>query len=182
MSTLAWHGSCPLVERCQSLGTFFAHLVYSANPFVPDARSETEEAIKPRRPLFVPWNGGRLASPRSSARSLALPLLGRFALRIFAPPSLVHVPTLAAGISKSDNEGGEDEETRVGRIFVAALFSRRDRQPRISGEYISVALRTSCSKKSGSLQSFQSCGYFGETPSFVSRVGDDGVHASQLHN
>ena len=48
---------------------FFAHLVYSANPFVPDARSETEEAIKPRRPLFVPWNGGRLASPHSSARS-----------------------------------------------------------------------------------------------------------------
>ena len=79
----------------------------------------------------------RLASPRP----LALPL-GRFALRIFAPPSLVHVPTLAAGISKSDNEGGEDEETRVGRIFVAALFSRRDRQPRISGEYISVAPRT----------------------------------------
>ena len=158
---------------------FFAHLVYSANPFVPDARSETEEAIKPRRPLFVPWNGGRLASPRP----LALPLLGRFALRIFAPPSLVHVPTLAAGILKSDNEGGEDGKTRVGRIFVAALFPRRDRQPRISGEYISVAPRTSCSKKSGSLQSFQSCGYLGETPSFVSRVGDDdGVHALQLHN
>ena len=68
-TTLAWHGSCPLVERCQSLGTFFAHLVYSANPFVPDARSETEEAIKPRRPLFVPSNGGRLASPHPLCRS-----------------------------------------------------------------------------------------------------------------
>ena len=49
---------------------FFAHLVYSANPFVPDARSETEEAIKPRRPLFVPWNGGSLLLVPSLCRSV----------------------------------------------------------------------------------------------------------------
>ena len=55
---------------------------------------------------------------------VALPLLGRFALRIFAPPSLVHVPTLAAGISRSDNEGGEDEETRVLWVeFLLRLYS-----------------------------------------------------------
>ena len=69
---------------------------------------------------------GRFLSHGMEAGSLllALPLLGRFALRIFAPPSLVHVPTLAAGISRSDNEGGEDEETRVLWVeFLLRLYS-----------------------------------------------------------
>ena len=75
----------PLVERCQSLWTiFFAHLVYSANPFVPDPSALSDaEAIKPRRPLFVAFKEWRLLLLSLSARILARSCMSRHLPRGF---------------------------------------------------------------------------------------------------